>query len=641
MASPRHRQAAAPAQPRTSVDGGRQVVRGESGFSRSHSARARAPAPRLAERTASGADAAAESKVQSLREFVQARGNRSILRVFQTQDMNHSGKIELPGAPPRILSPPASQPRRPRAWKRQPPTSATTTSPARSRARSQPRHATRSLATLTRHTLSHTHLPLPLPRAATHTALLRAEFRNALLMMGLDIPQSDSAAIFRFFDRDGSGVLELGELITELKGAARSETTRRAHIGNTAIPLLEASHGAARAHEQARAGVLKNEARRGGFAGAESYNGTPENRRVPRRPTPRSEVVLEVLRNFFRQRSFRALLGAFRAQDHDRSGRFELPEFALALKALNLDLEDDDIAAVFASLDADGSGVLELSEFMNAMLAEPSADEARWLRLGIGKQQLQPAQGVPSIQKTRHEETSFTRELADSHSVTRGRARPVSAPVGRAALRASTGLPTGRPVETVMHLLRNYFGARPNTALVGAFREQDQDRSGRFSVLEFKAALRALNVDVTEGEAEDVFRHLDADGSGVLELSEFVNAMKAEAPPEETRWLRFGVGHHYVAPNPEPPAIEAVQANASGIGGYNRSTRQHVKAHSLGMPARVPRRRHRSCSRSCATSSDSGRSARSSAPFVHKTTTVPVGSSCPSSRRRSRRLTSP
>ena len=50
-------------------------------------------------------------------------------------------------------------------------------------------------------------------------------------------------------------------------------------------------------------------------------------------------------------------------------------------------------------------------------------------------------------------------------------ARPVSAPVGRAALRASTGLPTGRPVETVMHLLRNYFGARPNTALVGAFRE--------------------------------------------------------------------------------------------------------------------------------------------------------------------------
>ena len=159
-------------------------------------------------------------------------------------------------------------------------------------------------------------------------------------------------------------------------------------------------------------------------------------------------------------------------------------------------------------------------------------------------------------------------------------ARPVSAPVGRAALRASTGLPTGRPVETVMHLLRNYFGARPNTALVGAFREQDQDRSGRFSVLEFKAALRALNVDVTEGEAEDVFRHLDADGSGVLELSEFVNAMKAEAPPEETRWLRFGVGHHYVAPNPEPPALSGIKSSA-GESGFARS---------LGVPVKQPRR---------------------------------------------------
>ena len=76
---------------------------------------------------------------------------------------------------------------------------------------------------------------------------MRVEFRNALLMMGLDIPQSDSAAIFRFFDRDGSGVLELGELITELKGAARSETTRRAHIGNTAIRSWK-PHTAQRVH---------------------------------------------------------------------------------------------------------------------------------------------------------------------------------------------------------------------------------------------------------------------------------------------------------------------------------------------------------------------------------------------------------
>ena len=39
-------------------------------------------------------------------------------------------------------------------------------------------------------------------------------------------------------------------------------------------------------------------------------------------------------------------------------------------------MSDDDLARVFASLDADGSGVLELSEFLNAIHAEPPAEEA-------------------------------------------------------------------------------------------------------------------------------------------------------------------------------------------------------------------------------------------------------------------------
>ena len=56
--------------------------------------------------------------------------------------------------------------------------------------------------------------------------------------------------------------------------------------------------------------------------------------------------------------------------------------------------------------------------------------------------------------------------------------------------------------------------------------------------------------------------------------------MKAEAPPEETRWLRFGVGHHYVAPNPEPPALSGIKSSA-GESGFARS---------LGVPVKQPRR---------------------------------------------------
>ena len=62
----------------------------------------------------------------------------------------------------------------------------------------------------------------------------------------------------------------------------------------------------------------------------------------------------------------------------------EIATLKAALASLNLPVSDDDLARVFASLDADGSGVLELSEFLNAIHAEPPAEEAQWLRLGIG-----------------------------------------------------------------------------------------------------------------------------------------------------------------------------------------------------------------------------------------------------------------
>ena len=55
-------------------------------------------------------------------------------------------------------------------------------------------------------------------------------------------------------------------------------------------------------------------------------------------------------------------------------------------------------------------------------------------------------------------------------------------------------------------------------------------------------------------------------------------------PPEETRWLRFGVGHHYVAPNPEPPAPSGIKSSA-GESGFARSL--GVPVTSLVQPAVV------------------------------------------------------
>ena len=42
------------------------------------------------------------------------------------------------------------------------------------------------------------------------------------------------------------------------------------------------------------------------------------------------------------------------------------------MHGLGLDLSDADIAGVFNELDADGSGVMELKEFLNELRSEPS-----------------------------------------------------------------------------------------------------------------------------------------------------------------------------------------------------------------------------------------------------------------------------
>ena len=122
--------------------------------------------------------------------------------------------------------------------------------------------------------------------------------------------------------------------------------------------------------------------------------------------------------------------------------------------------------------------------------------------------------------------------------------------------------------------------------------------------------------------------------------------MKAEAPPEETRWLRFGVGHHYVAPNPEPPALSGIKSSA-GESGFARSLGVPVKQPRRTAPARADnelgradQRRAEAALRHCATSSSSATSARFSGASRTTTRTTPGSSRSPSSVQRSVRSTS-
>ena len=272
----------------------------------------------------------------------------------------------------------------------------------------------------------------------------------------------------------------------------------------------------------------------------------PETAPVPPRQPPAKtqsvEKVMVILRNFFEQRPNSVLLGCFREQDADGSGQLELAEFTRALQSLNINLSDADIAGVFAALDSDGGGILELKEFLNELKAEPDPRQARWLRLGIGHQYVEPNREPPSTLGVKNEPwlSGFNRgnrTLADGDkSIPEPKRDEAVLDIGD----------SGDGAETALTLLRDFFSRRSVSSLLTLFQDVDQDDSGVIDVDEFATALRQLNMHLSQEDIQGLFNYFDKDGGGECEVREILATLKAEPTAEESRWQRIGIGKQHL-----------------------------------------------------------------------------------------------
>ena len=120
-------------------------------------------------------------------------------------------------------------------------------------------------------------------------------------------------------------------------------------------------------------------------------------------------------------------------------------------------------------------------------------------------------------------------------------------------------------VEAVLTTMREFFQTRPYSVLLEVFRQQDVDISGTIEKDEFKGALKALNLNLTDRDLEAVFKVCDSDNSGVLEFSEFFNNFRTDRFPRNEFFWSSQRPHALLKPEERPELLAKMAADRKGM----------------------------------------------------------------------------
>ena len=213
--------------------------------------------------------------------------------------------------------------------------------------------------------------------------------------------------------------------------------------------------------------------------------------------------------------------GVFAAMDTDGSGELDLEEFGEALRKLGLPLRREQAAELMAAIDTDGSGTLDQEEFA-AVVQLAAGAEAEILDSAV-EQRSQQAGRVPPREEEqdggprgrRYDRSkppvpiSWTRQ--ERNRMTPHGKLPIGAeeiPKASTWSRATRfgDAPVGDSASIASGLIRRFVAVLGTTRRVGGL-TQERATNGRFAI-----------------DPSAVFRSLDADGSGELDADEFETA---------------------------------------------------------------------------------------------------------------------
>ena len=249
----------------------------------------------------------------------------------------------------------------------------------------------------------------------------------------------------------------------------------------------------------------------------------------------------------------------FAQLDRDHDGELGAPELRAAFAEHGLELSEREVKEVMESLDHDGDGELDLAEFME------------------GLQQARQQQPVPRLTAVSHRmprATSQRRLLEPVPALDLSRVQP------------HAGAAAPRPVGALEEILAA-MQEQQNFSSFALFRTLDADGSGTVDVAELRAGMVEHGVTKTAYDVKEMLAELDQDGDGEVEVVEFMQAMQEARTAWTERQRSAPPAHRPAAPTvhfkvqslhdevqkaaaprePEPEQHIGTRARATTIGG--------------------------------------------------------------------------
>jgi len=189
-------------------------------------------------------------------------------------------------------------------------------------------------------------------------------------------------------------------------------------------------------------------------------------------------------------------------------------------------INDGEIKQAFASVDVDATGLVDFEEFIFSIMGEKAlkygvlADMERLKELlgNVAKEYGLLRESMQGARMSAEERASKNKRLRDR-------------------LENMKGEVTGQ----VNALLSKMLGVRPedvlseeeiNQHLTNAFNKFDVDKSGQLGEWEFTQAWVFLGLKGSEDEIKDSFQSVDTNKSGLVDLDEFIAAIKGSRMAE-------------------------------------------------------------------------------------------------------------